>query len=261
MKYVFLLFSLVFFIHFSFAEWDEAEFAFSPTVLGAGNTFSSDVSASYLTPLFADEKKAFFAGSSFLSGDVKVYYTVLKYEKYLFDIYFYNWGEMDYRDNWGGRLGKYYASSFSFSTSYIYKVNKNFKTALQLRFIHNEIGNVYDEKIFLTPSLLYEKNNWLLSLIYSSFSEGNFFIAGGYDFSFFRAKIKISYTHDDGIFIFYGGTFFLNDKKNYMFNAGFDINSLYCGFEIDNKAISFSYGMKITSEMVVINNFGINFKW
>jgi hypothetical protein len=256
-KYIFLIIFFIFitfFLHGKDVNWSENYFPFSAEVLGSGNTFSSDLSANYISPALKGNSNIYFS-TSFLKSNAQIYYFVYGIKNFTFDLFYYDWNKIEWRDEMGRDLGYYYSSNYSGSVSYIHSLNK-FKGGMQIRYNLKEIGSTRETRVFFSPFLYYNIDIVVAGITLKDYKNKNIIIFGGFNYRFLKLKTRIDYYNEEYKFN-YGCDFYLNEKNNYVLFLGAADKKFTAGFAINSDNIKFSYGFIIENEQFFVNNFGL----
>jgi len=238
-------------------NWSENYFPFSAEILAGGNTYTNDLSANYISPGLNDDSTVYFS-TSFLQSNTQVYYIAYKYSNLSFDLFYYDWNKIDYRDDYGNDLGYYYSSNYSFSTSYT-RAYKSFKGGLQIRYNLKEIGRIIKDKLIFAPYLSYENEHFSAGGVIKNLKLDSYLLYGGVQYNFIKAKTRLDYFNNE-YKLNYGFDFYLNDADNYVLFLGVADKKYTAGFGIKSRNIKFNYGFMLENEQIFVNNFGIRLK-
>ncbi len=263
-KEKFKYFVIIIFVFFSISsviaeeiDWSENYFPFSAEILSSGNTFTEDLSANYISPALNDSSTMYFS-TSFLQSNTQVYYIVYKYSYLTFDLFYYDWNKIEYRDETGNDLGYYYASNYSSSISYT-RSYKSFTGGLQVRYNLKEIGDLIKDNISFMPYISYRSDYFTVGGSIKNIKLDSYLLYGGFHYNFIKVKMRLDYFNNE-YKLNYGFDFYLNDNDNYVLFLGVADNKYTAGFGIKSRNIKFNYGFMLENEQIFINNFSIKLK-
>jgi len=253
---IFVFFIIIININANDISWGENFYSYSSKAIATGTTFTRDISSAYITPSIIDKGGLYFS-TSLLKKDIKNYYLSYRYKSFIFDIFYYDWGSFDYRNEYGEDLGTYYAQNSSFSISYQFRY-KNFSFAPQLRYNLKEIGNIKKTKLFIIPSASYSfkkyniETGFTVQNIYNqNFSTFIIYSKNSYDLKIRNDYFNKKFTNN------FGFNYYFNKEKNYSIGIGLSDNNFTTGFGIQNNGLYFDYGLKIENGDIFINSFSL----
>ena len=244
MKRVFLFLMLFGTVSFVFGtDTGLLMFPYSSSRMAAGNSFGND-SGDLTDPGFlyaAGESGRISAFTGLISGGINVYYFAFSGRSIIADIMFYDWGEIEGRDEFGHLTGYMRPYDLSLMAGYVKRMSF-FSLAFTLRLLKRDYE--YSDSVTLIPDIMvaWEQNRLRAGGALWLYEGANYVINAGLAVG--KAEIRAAarkHSTDDAMTVHLGGAYRLS--KSYEISAGLDNGRLTAGFSASADKYSFAYSV------------------